>query len=83
MKNQPYVKERDSDGKITNAITKENPYMHKYPSTSYQKSLFERKYIVFHHPITGEFIGKVKTMGNNRENSCPRKGKNSRNKLKQ
>jgi hypothetical protein len=82
MTNQPYVKQLDNEGNITNPITQSNPYLHRFPTTSYRKSILGGKFTVYHHPTTGEYLGKVKTNGNNRKNTCTRKGKNSRNTIK-
>jgi hypothetical protein len=62
--NRPYVKEY-KDGICTNPITKENPYLHRFVSEKRRKE--QLKYIAFHHPVTGEFVGKVKVGGNNRK----------------
>jgi len=73
----PYKKQFDSKGTILNPITVDSPYLHKF-----SHSFKANKYIIFNHPITGEFIGKVKINGNNRKNTCKRAHKTSRNRLR-
>jgi hypothetical protein len=72
----PYIKQFSPEGELQNPITPENPYLHK-PSFSFKRN----KYHILTHPTTGEFIGRIKLKGNNRRNTCIRKGKTSRNRM--
>lgn len=87
--NKPYVKEFRKEiinengvdyeytfDEVLNPITKETPHLHKYPSLR-GKSL--TKYRVLTNPFSGQYMGKIKTYGNNRKNTSKRKNKNSRN----
>lgn len=77
--NKPYVKQYNKLGEVTNAITKENPYLHQSPNRSFTKKLNSGKYHVITDPRTGAFISfGNKVNGNNRANTCKRKNKNSR-----
>lgn len=79
MTNRPYVKQYNQDGEVINPITKESPCLHKSPTTSFMKKYGSGKYIIISNPVTGAFIAfGAKSNGNNRANSCKRKGKNSR-----
>jgi len=78
--NKPYVKKVDENGVVINVITKENPYLHKMPTTAFMKKYNSGKYIIIENPVTKQFIAfGAKAKGNNRANSSSRKGKNSRN----
>ena len=79
MTNKPYVKQYDENGVVINPITKESPYLHKSPTTSFMEKYGSGKYIIISNPVTGAFIAfGTKSNGNNRANTCKRKGKNSR-----
>lgn len=71
--NQPYKKLYNESGEISNEITKESPFSNNNDSNR-QKRHSVGKYIIITNPLTGEFIGKVKTNGNNRK-PCQRTGK--------
>ena len=73
--NTPYVKQYNELGELTNLII--GNYLNVEGNRKSRRNI--NKYIVFHHPLTGEFIGRVKTSGNNRANTCKRKNKSSRN----
>lgn len=62
--NIPYVKKYDESGVCTNPITKANPYLHKEKSARGKSG---PRYVSFHHPITGAYMGQVKSGGNNRK----------------
>lgn len=77
--NRPYVKQYNKFGEVINPITKESPYLHNAPTTSFMEKYSSGKYIIIKDPRTGAFIAfGAKTKGNNRANTCKRKGKNSR-----
>lgn len=79
MINRPYVKQYNENGEVINAITKDSPYLHKMPTTAFMEKYNSGKYIIIEHPVTKQFIAfGAKANGNNRANSCKRKGKNSR-----
>jgi hypothetical protein len=73
MKNQPYAKQFNEIGVIVNPITKENPFNNAIKTNRHDRRT-EGKYIILTHPSTGEFLGKIKSRGNNRK-SCKRTGK--------
>jgi len=50
-KNQPYVKQYDNTGKLLNPITKNNPYLHQFPSEFKKRQ--EEKYIIVYHESLG------------------------------
>lgn len=50
-KNIPYVKQFNDLGECTNPITKNNPYLHQFPSEFTKKQ--ERKYIIVYHSSLG------------------------------
>lgn len=65
MENKPYKKKLNTDGSISNPITKDKPYNNLAPNRKARRSKF--KYIIVNNPVTGAFIGKVKPKGNNRK----------------
>jgi len=75
--NNPYVKQYNELGKVTNPIV--DNYLNVEGNRKSRRNI--NKYIVFHHPLTGEFIGKVKTSGNNRS-KINKRGKASRNSFR-
>lgn len=75
---KPYIKEFDSNGNCTNPITAETPYLHEHNSVSRKTIKQYTKYRVLTNPITGEVVAMLRKRGNNRKNTCMRKGKTSR-----
>lgn len=80
--NTPYVKSLDSNGKVTNPITKEKPYLNSFASNRGNR---KKRYVMLINPLTGQFGGKLRARGNNRASTCKnsdgckcRKHKNSR-----
>lgn len=64
--NTPYVKQFSDTGILLNPITPREPFVNASPNNrADRRGRF--KYIMSYHPITGAFIGKVKTHGNNRK----------------
>lgn len=80
--NKPYVKQYDENGEVINPITKDSPYLHSFNNGAFRRKLNRGKYKIITNFKTGEFIKfGNKLNGNNRANSCKRKGVNSRNRF--
>lgn len=84
--NKPYVKQYNSNGEVTNPITKKEPYLHSHLNNQIRRKITRGKYEVLTETITDKLTGEKSTVfkgfgnrlnGNNRKNTCKR-GKSSR-----
>jgi hypothetical protein len=85
--NKPYVKQYNENGEVINEITKEAPYLSKVNNRALRRKFASNKYKVITMPRLNPLTNKTEDVfvgfggrlnGNNRKNSCKRKGKNSR-----
>lgn len=75
--NKPYVKQFDGENKLVNSITKESPFSNII-NTNRRARRAVGKYTILNHPLTGEYMGKLRVNGNNRANTSSRTGVDSR-----
>lgn len=75
--NKPYVKQTDSNGEVTNPITKDKPFVSFFPNRETRR--VGDKYINLFHPITGKFMGRIKKNGNNRKSTSKRRNSRTNN----